>query len=361
MRQARSTNPRPGPLEAKRLRAALAAAHSCARFVVCLFACAAVVLLSSPGEAHASGTSGPDSDGARAGATEALLLAIAASPAGDALLAVGEHGTILRRESGEDAWAHVDSPTDVLLTCVTFADESRAWAGGHDATLLASTDAGRTWSVRESDPEAEAPFLSLWFEDADHGFALGAYGLALETLDGGETWEERDLAEEGPHLYGITATPDDSVFVAGEFGTILRSGDGGETWTPLDSPYAGTFFGTLALSDGSVLVYGLRGNVYRSEDAGASWSKVDVDDSASLLTGLELPDGTVLLTGLAGSRLESHDGGRSFQARNREDRLALTGLVFSGGAVWASSEHGMVPLGSNAERRGNTDAKGGSR
>ena len=52
----------------------------------------------------------------------------------------------------------------------------------------------------------------------------------------------------------------------------------------------------------------------------------------------------VAFLGLAGSVLESRDGGRSFQPKNRADRLALTGLVSIGGEVWASSEHGVVPL-----------------
>ena len=314
----------------------------------------AFVLLAPPGLVLSS----PEGSARKPIDRDVLLLSLATSGDGRLALAVGEHGRILRRTSSDPGWElmsaeiepdSVAPPMDVLLTRVIFAGEEHAWAAGHDATIIHSGDGGRIWELQFTDPEAEAPFLDLWFENADHGLALGAYGLAYETFDAGMSWESRDLAPEGPHLYSISESPAGSLYVAGEFGTLLRSGDRGDSWTELASPYAGTFFGTLALSDESILVFGLRGNLYRSEDVGATWNRIDVGTSASILAGLERSDGSVLLTGLAGTILESHDLGRTFRQRNRADRLALTDIAELGGTVWLSSDQGILPLDEDSD------------
>lgn len=32
--------------------------------------------------------------------------------------------------------------------------------------------------------------LSVWFENAQHGIVVGAYGYAAQTQDGGQSWQE---------------------------------------------------------------------------------------------------------------------------------------------------------------------------
>lgn len=286
-----------------------------------------------------------------------LFLSIAVEPESGAALAVGDHGQIRRRPGPGGDWEAVlevaaehdgpptslNSPGSVLLTRVTFADPAHAWIAGHDATLLHSSDAGATWDVQFTDPEAEAPLLDLWFEGPTHGIAVGAFGLALETFDGGTTWEDRELDPEGPHFYGIAASTSGVLFVVGEFGTVLRSTDVGDTWERLSLPYDGTFFGIAPLADGAVLVFGLRGHVYRSEDDGTSWTTVESGTSASLLAALQRRDGSVLLVGLAGTILESRDGGRSFVRSDLRERVALTDAAELDGVVWLSSDQGVFP------------------
>src|SRR3546814_17371900 len=110
-------------------------------------------------------------------------------------------------------------------------------------------------------------FLAL---EAQHCLAVGAYGLLLETHDGGQTWNAVDshgFDEDELHLNSIGKLNNGDLMIAGEQGLIAISTDGGVTWTKQASPYEGSYFGVLPHGDKGALIYGLRGNVYVSADA----------------------------------------------------------------------------------------------
>ncbi|PKL98447.1 MAG: hypothetical protein CVV17_10340, partial [Gammaproteobacteria bacterium HGW-Gammaproteobacteria-7] len=221
-------------------------------------------------------------------AEQSLLLS--AVNTGDSILVVGERGHVLVSDEGT-AWTQMTRvPTRSTLNAA-FARGKQVWAAGHDGMILHSGDAGQTWEIQRSDPrpadsfdpDQGLPLLDILFVDDQHGWAVGAYALLLETQDGGATWNHRDLseqalqvveegqaaaeelaaedesedgwlfsddeleleAEENPHLNAIAATPGGRLIVAGERGAAYRSFDAGATWQRLSLPYEGSMFGAL--------------------------------------------------------------------------------------------------------------------
>ena len=82
-------------------------------------------------------------------AAHALMLGL--TEVGNAAIAVGAHGIVLR-STDRSHWEQVaDVPTRVTLTAVT-AVGNKLWAVGHDGVILASTDAGQHWSLQRKDP-----------------------------------------------------------------------------------------------------------------------------------------------------------------------------------------------------------------
>jgi len=298
---------------------------------------------------------------------QASLLLDAATSSGR-LLVVGEQGHILYSDDKGASWTHADVPVSLAITAVAFASPGKARAAAHDGFLLQSTDNGASWQVKltgidvarlsvaaaeeqvtsleaaleDATPETRedlewalddatfavedataaieegvtTPLLNVWFASENDGYALGAYGVFLHTSDGGSTWRLESNRLENPdkyHLYDMTRNTAGTLLVAGEAGTLLRSQDRGQTWQRPESPYAGSFFGTVAAADGSLLVFGLKGNVFRSVDDGATWSAVATGDQRTLLGGMVQPDGTIVLVGSAGAVLLSNDHGSSFK------------------------------------------------
>ncbi len=290
-------------------------------------------------------------------AHESLLLDI--TRVGSRLIAVGAHGHIVYSDDNGKSWDQSRTPSSVTLTAVYFSSATKGWAVGHDGLILHSSDAGETWvkqfdgylantaivkGARENKDKAIAalqaaedsgdateidnaemflenityaledaqydqksgstkPFLDVWFYDANIGFAVGAYGMAFHTTDGGANWTDWSSHLDNNdrlHLNGIAMVGSRSLMVVGEQGLIIRSDDMGENWRSIPSPYEGSLFGINAEKD-DVLVFGLRGNLYHSVDGGIQWEKVYTNSEQTLMAGITKSNKTHALVGNGGS------------------------------------------------------------
>ncbi len=268
----------------------------------------------------------------------------AATKAGERTVAVGDYGFVIYTDDGE-RFLQGEVPTRAPLTSVFFIDARRGWAAGHDGTVIATTDGGKTWQVLREVRGQDQVLMGIWFADAERGLAVGQFGLALETRDGGKTWNERQLVdgEAGErHLLSIVPGRDGLLLVAAEAGTVLRSTDAGLTWRAVQTDNKGSFWAGAQLADGSLLLGGMRGHLYRSTDLGEHWTHLNSGTQQSLTGIAQRPDGTVRAVGLAGTTLLSKDGGQTFQTIVRPDRLAVTAIVPSAKGELLFSAVGMV-------------------
>ena len=261
------------------------------------------------------------------------------------IVVVGERGHVLVSRDRGASWKQARVPTRNMLTAVASAGNG-FWAVGHDAVILHSRDDAENWTEQHVGGEKDPPLFDVLFSDPQSGLAVGAYGLAFVTRDGGGSWKKATIDPEERHLNAIARGQDGTVYIAAEYGAVLRSRDRGETWEASTTPYSGSYFGVIALRDGAVEVFGLRGHVYRSEDGGASWRAVGTGTDETLLGGGELPDGSVVIVGLGGTILVSGDGGRSFRRLEQPDRLGLAGaFVLDPARVLLVGEGGLRVVG----------------
>ncbi len=291
---------------------------------------------------------------------------LAVARAGDRLVAAGERGTVLWSDDGGKTWQQARVPVRAGLTALRFVDARTGWAVGHLGVILKTEDGGKTWTLQLDGVRAAQALLAAatddasrraaqrlveegadkpWFDlealDGQRAIAVGAYGLAMATRDGGRTWEPLPLRAVNPrglHLYGVRAVggPGGAWVIAGEQGLLLRSSDDGVSFTALASPYKGSFFGLLATRSGALLAYGLRGSVYRSGDAGTSWDKVELGTPVSLQAGLERADrGELTLLAQNGELFVSTDDGHRFTRRPPPaGPLPAAGLAAAPDGAW---------------------------
>ncbi|MEO0392723.1 MAG: YCF48-related protein [Pseudomonadota bacterium] len=251
----------------------------------------------------------------------------------DMIIAVGDRGHILRSRDQGQSWEQSPVPVSIPLTAINKAAQDRLIVAGHDAVIMVSDDQGASWAIVHREPDWEQPILDLFFITPDRGLALGAYGLVLETTDGGASWAERTLFDGDSHLYASTRLPSGDLLIAGEFGTLLRSQDDGETWDELDSPYGGTFFGiatpTVSQPDEPLLVFGLQGNVFASNDNGDSWTPIATDIPNGLYDAVRTDDGRAVLLGHGGMILVDRDPSPGFDWASiiRPARKPLAGAL----------------------------------
>ncbi len=239
-------------------------------------------------------------------ATKSLLLDIMQMAKGS-FIAVGERGHIVISENGID-WKQAEVvPSRSTLTVITEHDDL-IWAAGHDSVILSSGDGGNTWTRQYFDPERQQPIMDLLFTAGGRGIAIGAYGLMLVTTDGGESWQDQEVSEEGWHLNAMLELDDGRLMIAGEAGFSYRSLDGGLSWETLKMPYPGSMFGLLARSNGCIVEFGLRGHVQESCDFGDNWMELGTGTS-STISGAEQSHGDLLFVGNSGLVLEQDQVG----------------------------------------------------
>ena len=319
--------------------------------------------------------------------------------AGDRIVAVGERGHVIYSDDEGQTWTQAEVPVSVTLTAVDFGSDSSGWVVGHSGVVLHSGDAGATWQLQfdglqaaelviesreeqiaameeriEQAPEAEKgdlewalddlffalenvqadmeigpvnPLLDVWFENDQHGFVVGAYGMVLRTQDGGETWEDWGPQLSNPqnfHLNSVARVTGGALVIVGEAGQVHVSVDNGDTWERRESPYDGSLFGVMGTGKvNEVLAFGLRGNTMLSTDLGRSWTMVANEGGTTLNNGSVADDGRVTLVGNSGAVLMSSNGGESFRAHFRNDREGVMGVVpLSGTNLLLVGEGGVM-------------------
>lgn len=302
---------------------------------------------------------------------------------GDRIVAVGERGHIIYSDDEGKSWVQGEVPVSVTLTGIDFGSDSHGWAVGHSGVVLHTSDAGATWSLQidgiramelaiesreeqiaameeriEEAPEEEKedlewalddlyfaleniqadmdigpvnPLLDVWFENENRGFVVGAYGMFLRTMDGGETWKDwapRIDNRQNFHLNGITRITGGALVVVGEAGQIHVSVDGGETFERREAPYEGSLFGVIGTGQmNEILAFGLRGNMLFSSDLGKSWRMVPNSAGTTLNDGVVADDGRITLVGNSGAVLMSTNGAETFREYFRSDREGVMSAV----------------------------------
>jgi photosystem II stability/assembly factor-like uncharacterized protein len=117
------------------------------------------------------------------------------------------------------------------LYSISVIDQDHAVAVGYYGAAYYTSDGGDSWNAGDTGTRASLYKVSM--ADTEKGWAVGQRGLVLRTVDGGKTWQRQpNLKEsEGTHLFSVAAVDQDTAWAVGEWGTRLHTTDGGSTWT----------------------------------------------------------------------------------------------------------------------------------
>lgn len=299
---------------------------------------------------------------------------LAAAQAGARIVAVGERGIVALSDDRGASWRQAPSPVSVTLTMVRFADDQHGVAVGHGGTVLTTDDAGASWRLRldglrlaelakasattpaaQQDAERlladgpDKPFLDVLQWDAKRLLAVGAYGLAFYSADGGETWTpwmDRLPNPRALHWY-VARRAGDTLLLAGEQGLLARSTDGGQSFQTMNSPYKGSWFAGDIRADGQAVLAGLRGNVWRSTDGGAQWTQLASPVPATITAMAVDAKGGLLLASQAGAVLRLQ-GDALLPLKTPPVPMPAALLPLQGGPLLTLGVAGVVPVDAGA-------------
>ena len=239
----------------------------------------------------------PEMEEQRSGVAADLRAVMATS--GQAVWASGTGGTWLRTSDGGTTWTSGIVPGAERLDFRSLAafDERRAilLSAGSPARMFKTADSGESWREVYRNESPDIFFDALRFADESRGYALadpiGGRFVLLETLDGGETWNELPGPQAMPGE-GAFAASNSALAVQGDrlwFGTggsvarVFRATDRGRTWegVQVPAPSGAPSRGVFSIAFVSDLRGALVGGDYKApdepgafattEDGGITW------------------------------------------------------------------------------------------
>ncbi len=139
------------------------------------------------------------------------------------------------------------------------------------------------WKTIQFEDQANA--LDVDFIDNDKGFLVGSNRLIMESNDGGETWEKRNLdlpSEENFRLLDIDFKGEEGWLI-GQPSLVMHTLDSGKNWTRLSlgNKLPGQPFLITTVDNGMAELATTAGAVYQTKDSGESWNAKVVDASGS--------------------------------------------------------------------------------
>ncbi|CAM2169629.1 Glycosyl hydrolase [Paraburkholderia sacchari] len=279
------------------------------------------------------------------------------------MVAAGLRGLILVSDDDGKTWRQAQVPVQSDLTALSFVSARQGWAVGHDGVILHTADGGEHW-VKQFDGNlangvltsayrnriaagekqlqpfldevvlntkdgATLPFLGVYFENERTGYAVGSFGMLVETEDGGKTWNPWLDHIDNPGFLNLNDIREvgGQIYIAGEQGKVYRLDQQKQRFVSVSPAYKGSLF-HITGNDRFLLAIGLGGTAFRSTDAGQTWEPVATGVRASL-TSAALSHGghVVVVVTVGGQVLYSADDALTFKAMQVDRPMMFADVV----------------------------------
>jgi photosystem II stability/assembly factor-like uncharacterized protein len=168
---------------------------------------------------------------------------------------------------------HEDGRWDKMSKVISMFPLSpdKIWAVGDHNLSMTMEGYGERF-VKHANPIGGG--ICVYFLDSKRGFVSGVLGRIWRTLDGGVTWEMKQIADDT--IYQVQFFNENIGYAAGKKGSIFVTNDGGDTWQYKDTGFNETLRALVVLSETTALVAGDGGLMLRTDDEGKSWKKISI-------------------------------------------------------------------------------------
>lgn len=216
--------------------------------------------------------------------------------------AVGHDSVILATADGGENWAQqFSAPSEQRpLLDVRFLNKDSGIAIGAYGAYYETTDGGKSWNARKV--LADDKHLNALVKLGEGKLLiLGEAGTILASADAGKTWTPVESPYKGS-LFGGVVAADGAVVAFGMRGRIYRSTDAGKSWKQVDNASVATLMGGSRLPDGAIVIAGAAGMALVSRDQGQSFVPIPTGTTKAFAKAILGAPNAVLLLGEAGVR-----------------------------------------------------------
>ena len=251
-------------------------------------------------------------------------------------------GAVLRTTDGAVTWTEV-AQFSLPLFALEQADATTLYAVGQALQLLKSTDGGATWVRKPVSGVPSGDFGSIRCSDADACLlAMRQGNRIVRTTDGGDSFTAATPPAES--AFAVELASSTRGLAVGNFGSAVISDDGGETWRVVGGRLTEAFTVVEAATDRAAYAGGLAGALARTTDAGQTWANVSPPTSLAIRAVAAPTASRLFVLAQDGTLQRSDNGGASY-------RLLNTGTPVGARDLVATDADHVVVIGARGIRR----------
>jgi photosystem II stability/assembly factor-like uncharacterized protein len=199
---------------------------------------------------------------------------------------VGEGGTIVATTDAGSTWSKQASGVKENLHGVAFSGTKEGCVAGGDGRILVTTD-GSTWTPATTVPTTKSLY-AIDILDTNSGpaqpvngpnqasnfdaYAVGEKGTIIHSTDVCVTWAAQ-ASGTTKALRGVSTCRcgSDDAWTVGDGGTIIATTDAGTTWTPQASGVKADLAAVSFVSSTKGWAVGQKGVILHTGDGGTTW------------------------------------------------------------------------------------------
>ncbi|MBK7462732.1 MAG: glycosyl hydrolase [Betaproteobacteria bacterium] len=217
-------------------------------------------------------------------------------------LAIDHYHKVWSADAEGKNWKSVALEMPRTPLAVTCDKQGGWWVTGINSVISGSADQGKTWKTTDFGEDTQ--ITTIQFVDEKNGIALGEFGLAALTEDGGATWTKGPKLPGDFYAYAAIFASRNEGWVSGLAGQMLHTRDGGKTWNKQNNA-AQTTLNRLFMHDGVPYGVGSGGVIARLD--GDSWRAVPYPDAVPVFlgSGASLPGQSAIVIGGPGGLLRA--------------------------------------------------------
>jgi photosystem II stability/assembly factor-like uncharacterized protein len=223
------------------------------------------------------------------------------------------------------------------------------WAAGHYGVILNTLDGGKTWQMQLAGIQAnQLTMAAAQAAVADNSTAPGApYAMRRANV----------FMTNGPDkpFLCIAILDPQTVIVFGAYRLAMKTTDGGKTWVDwslhIGDPLSHDIYDTITVGS-NIYLTGEVGLVFCSTDGGDNFTELAPTAQVTLYGIVAANDGSLIVYGVAGNGFRSTDGGKTWTplAISTQDNLTAARVLKSGeilitnisGSGWFSKDNGAT-------------------
>ena len=258
-------------------------------------------------------------------------------------------GLISKTTDGGENWVNQTIPDSAgEVEGIHFINSTTGWAVGVDkdtgqTKILYTGDGGTNWAVQTPPEGFTEPLASVYFADANTGWAIGSTGGLINTVNGGTTWTS--ISDLGGNPTKIQFADASNGWISTNNSNVLKTTNGGTSWTTIqvDSINDLGLYNVHFISTTVGIASGDNGNIYKTSDGGVAWTSISTGPRGSLQDSFFINANTGYTAGTGGLIFKTANGGSTWTAQNSGIVNTLNSIYFyDSNNGWIAGSTGLI-------------------